>query len=581
MTDIALSIQTTDPVTIDVTVHGKTLHETVWPVPVAPVVTATRDISDRIYLTWQAVPYATAGYIVWRNSAWLAAVNGPGYEDKSAAIGVEYSYRVAAANESHVGEASAPVLGLVPFPPSDVVVAVGDPLRTSALRVGIIHADNALMWGAAEAQERATAAMQGTCALQKCFIQGWGPGRVWPYEGSPTGALPTDPKTINYSGIDRQMAIMLKVGAPLLLSFFMMPWWMRQRLDGTYLTPQEEYSEQGRLRTDCIPQWSTLVQRIAMRYLIAPYHVREFEVGAEPKGFYTRRDGKAQSWEWDDFAGTPGKADMGYTAFYKYTVDAVLRAADSLSIPREHLKFWGPYSTTPSRTVASASIPPSGHPLRDRPWGYAMKEWVEFTGKFLDLWAAQQFPLSGLMVDGGTSNRDGTPLDIWVAMTKLSDIMAWLRSETARIGHPDLPIAWGEFYPNSQVVGSEEYRAFVRAEGMRIMAECGIDYLMAWQAQGPVPSDTVKDAAVAQLYTDPKPATGGVPKPQLEPLRLFHTHFNAGTPLYQTAVFGPDIEALASDKVIYLANRGDTARTVRVGVTVYAVPPQTCQVVNR
>lgn len=572
MTDIQLSITATGPVTLDVTVHGKTLHETIWPVPAVPVVTVIHDLVDCIRLTWDEVPYTT-GYIIWRDSAWLAAVTQPEYEDRSAAIGVEYTYRVAATNANHVGEASAPVMGLVPFPPSDAVVTLGDVLRTSALRVGIVHADNALMWGDPTAVARAQGLVGSAVSLQKTFIQGWGPGRIWPYDGSPTGTLPSDPRTIHFASLDKQMAVLHGIGAPILIACFMLPWWMRQRLDGTYLTPQDEYSEQGRLRTDCVQQWGMLVQRVAMRYMIAPYHVREFEVGAEPKGFYARRDGKTQSWEWDDYPGTPGKADMGWTAFYKYTVGAIHRAADELSIPHEHLKFWAPYSTTPSRVYPSADLPAAGHPLRDRPWGYMTKPATEFISKFLDLYQAQHFPLTGLMVDGGTDNRDNVPMDVWVAMQKLTDIMAWLHSETARIGVPDLPIAWGEFYPNSQNEGTEEYRAFLRAEGMRLMTEAGIDYLMAWQAQGPVPGPC------AQLYSDPK-VGGGVLKPQLQPLVDFHTHFEAGTPLYGVTVSNADIAALASDKVVYLANHAAQERTVRVGRQVFAVPPQEYRIVE-
>jgi hypothetical protein len=320
-----------------------------------------------------------------------------------------------------------------------------------------------------------------------------------------------------------------------------------------------------------------LVETVAKRYLVAPYWVRDFEVGAEPKGFYNRRDGKAQSWEWDDFAGTPGKADMGFTAFYKYTVGAVIRAAHSLGIPRENLRFWGPYSTTPSRTVVpTADMPPVGHPLRDRPWGYAIKAWVEFVSKFLDLYQSTQFPLDGLMVDGGNHNKDGTPMDIWIASTKFMDVMAWLRSETARIGYPDLPIGWGEFYPNSMVDAPEPYRALVRLENMRLMMTLGIDYLMAWQAQGPVPGPT------AQLYTDPKVATGGYAKPQLEPLALMHQLFPAGTPLYTVETDGAGIRAAASDTHLLLVNIADSMQRVLVGNrSVYEVPGQGWLAVDR
>jgi hypothetical protein len=156
------------------------------------------------------------------------------------------------------------------------------------------------------------------------------------------------------------------------------------------------------------------------------------------------------------------------------------------------------------------------------------------------------------------------------------DVMNWLRSETARIGHPGLPIAWGEFYPNSQVDAPESYRALVRLENMRLMMLLGIDYLMAWQAQGPVPGPT------AQLYTDPKVSTGGYPKPQLEPLALMHQLFPAGTPLYTVETDGAGIRAAASDAHLLLVNIADSMQRVLVGNrSVYEVPGQGWLAVDR
>lgn len=565
MNKVALQIEVTEPVTIDITVFGLNWNQTLYPVPAVPTgLIVSTDQLDKILLQWSASQYAKT-YEVWRDGQLLQTIAEIKFVDQPLEPGETHTYSVRAANDTGTSSASSTVTGVTPLPQHDVRVQIGVQEMVSKMRIGIVHADNALIWGDPTARATAIAAMKPACAIQKMYIQGWGPGRIWVYDGSPTGVLPTDVKTINYASTDRAIAILQQVGAPILISWFMLPWWMRQRLDGTYLTPQEEYSEQGRLRTDCISHWQALVQALAQRYLAAPYNVREFEVGAEPKGFYNRRDGKAQSWEYDDFIGTPGKADMGWTAFYKFTVEAVQKAADILKIPRSQLKFWAPYSTTPSRTISNASIPPVGHPLRDRPWGFAGKEWIEFTSKFLDLWAAQKFPLTGLMVDGGTGNRDGTPMDIWVAMTKLDDIMDWLHSEVARIGTPDLPIAWGEFYPNSQVVGTEQYRALVRMEGHRTMMRHGIDYLMAWQAQGPVPSATIPEGAVAQLYTDPKPATGGQPKPQLEALKIFHQNFPAGTPLYHVDIEGDGISAEASDAQVLLLNKTAGALRVLVG----------------
>lgn len=559
MNTLTLQFEGSEPLALSLTAFGATWTQVFYPLPAAPLnlIASQAEFEDRIELNWSPVLYAQK-YRVRREGIVIAEPSTPPFTDGGLSPGSVYSYSVTAVNAT--GE-SAPTgcWGSSALPAHDSLVRVGMQIGRSTLRVGIVHADNVLLWGNTTAIASAKDALRGKVALQKTFVQGWGPGRIWPYEGSPTGILPTDPKTIAFGTLDKQMNTLVDIDAPILIAFFMLPWWMRQKLDGTYLTPQEEYSEAGRLRTDCIPHWQLLVRSVAMRYLVPPYNVREFEVGAEPKGFYNRRDGKNQSWEWDDYEGTAGKADMGWTAFYKLTVQAVLSAASMLSIDPNSLRFWAPYTTTPSRTVTpTADMPPLGHPLRDRPWGYAVKAWLEFTSKFLDLWSTEHFRLDGLMVDGGSGNKDGTAMDPWLAMNKFEDIMAWLRSETARVGVPNLPIAWGEWYPNSQVDAPEEYRALLRAEGLRLMLVQGADYVMSWQAQGAVPGPG------AQLYSNANVASGGVAKPQLAALDVFNRLFPVGTPLYTVRVEGEGLSAAASDRSLFLLNRLGVPQTVWV-----------------
>lgn len=475
------------------------------------------------------------------------------------------------------------------LPDADVTVEVGAQIGVSRLEAGVSHVSKDLIGTTnAAAKERAKANLAPALAYHNVHIQAFGSNAILAADGTPT-----------WGSLDSMAGQAVQMGGKLVLTFHQLPWQYRgvtTFANGvqttTNLISADEWTDKGRLRTDRIPVWSNLVYEVAKRYMQAPYNCRVFQIGNEMKGFQNRaRDARGQAWDWDDHPGTPGHADMGYTAYYKLTLGAILQAATSLGIAHSSIKIGGPYPVISAQGVVDADSVPVGHPLRERSWGTANRMGVDAVTGFLDLQRAQGFKMDHLSIDFGTFLKDGTivdPDDFAVAYNRFSDYLKWARTTLTGKGYaPDFPLVISEWYAKPQAVtgaGKAQYRAAIKAAAMIAMLEQGVWLPLAWSPFGDGDGPNIgsePNAWEGGMVTRPTSSEGGQPLPFLAVLQGIRTHFPPGTPLYAVTCSDGRVRGIASPTHAFVVNQTAGPLAVRVGNRVVDLAPYADTVVDR
>lgn len=452
-------------------------------------------------------------------------------------------------------------------------IAVGEQIGTSRLRLGVTHVDQSLLYGNAEAEGRARAALAAMLSCQATHIHSYGLSDVW----SAPGGEPD-----NWYSFDLQLASMQTIGAPIAVTLYNLPWWMKGVCNGdgstTPLTVGQQFSDNGRLLTDQQDAWRLLVRRVVERVL--PLGVRHFKIGQEGKGYYTARDGTPRRWDFDDYPGTPGLADMGFTHFYKITAAVVMAVAGEMGVGDVELS--GPYPRLAFQGEVTAACVPEGHPLRTCPGGMPQRAPIEAAETFLDLVQAQGIPLHRFTYDMGCRNKDGVIVepDDFANLARYAAVAAYWRAQLESRGLA-IPIDLAEWYAKPQLdpgPNSMPLRTALKAEALRLFAEAGLADCYAWSpfGLGDEPGVTTDGAWIA-----PTVAGGGNPTPLGEALALFTGYFGPGTPLHAVAGTGDALSALASDRHVLLINKTDGVQAAIVDRLPVELAPYAVRIMER
>lgn len=425
----------------------------------------------------------------------------------------------------------------------------------SRLQVGVTHVEQSLLYGNAEAETRARAALGASLSCQATHIHSFGLSDLWPEPGG---------EPTNWASLDNQMGSMAAVGLPIAITLYNLPWWMKGVWAGgvtTPLTSAQRFSDDGRLLTDRQADWRLLVRRVCERVL--PLGVRHFKIGQEGKGYYMARDGTPNRWDFDDYPGTSGQADMGFTHFYKITAAEIMAVAAEMGVA--DIELAGPYPRLAFLGNPTSACVPLDHPLRGCTSGVPMRAPIEAAETFLDLVQAQGMKLDRFTYDMGCRNKDGVIVepDDWRNLERYREVALYWRGQLDSRGL-DVPIDLAEWYAKPQLdpgPTGEALRVALKAHALMIMAEAGLSECYAWSpfGLGDEPGDTRQGAMITPTNT----ADGGAAKPLCDVLALLKAHFGPGVWL-KPVTSGALVSALASNTRLLLVNR--TAQPVSVFV---------------
>lgn len=461
--------------------------------------------------------------------------------------------------------------GLVAGLSPDVTVTYGTALpRVSALSTAVSHvATGDLMLGDAAARARAEAALTPALTFHRLSAHSYGGGDPWP--------VSTSPEPTNWSNIDSMLAMVARMGGTPIMGFGNWPWHVKGKWNGlstTPLTAAEALSDDGRPLTDKMPTLLKFVQRTCERYMVAPYNVRFWQLGAwEFHGFELGRNGTYSSWAYDAYPGTPGQADMGMAYLHNQVSAKILSVAASLGIDRSAIKIITNYPPMVAYGVASPQTFPVGHPLYGKPYGAFDKRTVQALLGMLPLLTPGSWDYWSY--DQTSRNKDGVvKTDDWTNTQRFTDMGQYLVDQVAWLGYGSKPFIVSELYNKPQVdpgPNSFQLRAALQADALRRILLLGASQAITWSTVGRANDPGV--VADAGLHSAVVSSTGGQPQPALSVIKLFRDYFPPGTPVYDAQVSGSGVSGLMSSKVALLINQTPASRKVSMAGDMYVLDP--------
>lgn len=398
-------------------------------------------------------------------------------------------------------------------------------------------------------------------------IMAWGVSDPWPD--------PTQPEPTHWSSLDSRLQLILATGGTPVITLAEAPWWMKGELqpDGTtrLLSESEEWSDTAyasRILDNKMGDWLHLVQRVAERYMVAPYNVRYFQVWNELKGYY---DPITNTYDDTTSPGDPSgpNARHGYTYMYNQVYDRLTQVARSLGIPAASIQVGGPYVPMDTWSSADQSNP-----------SFLSKPYGTYDQRPLDVvqyWLQHKVGAGFITVDGDNGNKDNIhPADPFSAAEKFADITRWIRTlnNTSYPGAASLPVWWAEWaaLPFSNA-SDANYNNALKTYAMIEFIKAGGAVALSWGGVG-------DGTAGTGLWTAPT-AGGGQPLPWYYSYRALKDYFPPGTPIYKTTVSSPKyVEALASASTLLLVNKTDRATDVHINSTVLSLEPYQVRVIN-
>ncbi|HEX6480962.1 MAG TPA: hypothetical protein VF043_19140, partial [Ktedonobacteraceae bacterium] len=214
----------------------------------------------------------------------------------------------------------------------DVTVDLSSPITTTQFSTGMTLVDNSLdfPWGNNDltAVNKVKSLARKAVRYVDTAVMGWGVTDPWPD--------PSQPEPGEWNSLDNRLQFIAEMGAIPVITLNEAPWWMKGQLqpDGTtrLITQSEEWSDvaySSRVLDNEMGAWLHLVQRVAERYMVAPYNVRYFQVWNELKGYY---DPTTNAYDYTTSPGDPGgpNARHGYTYMYNRAYDRLMQVTTSL-----------------------------------------------------------------------------------------------------------------------------------------------------------------------------------------------------------------------------------------------------------
>lgn len=367
-------------------------------------------------------------------------------------------------------------------------------------------------------------------------------------------------------------------GTPALI-FFQWPWHLRGVYSNgvtTLVTKENQFEVEGRILTSKMPQFDILVDRIARRYMAAPYNVRHFLLGNEMKGFYIRRDGISDLWDSGMYPGTPGDhADHGYTYLWNRWAGVIRAAAADMGVDPKELILIGPYAAVRTEAMPSNATVEVGHPLKGKSYGEFRKNAIETIDTFLK----NADNPGGIAFDGGSRNVSGGELvDIYQRQGKWADMMDYIRNHAGGAG-TDLPVFVAETYlrrADNEKAGEEQYASF-KTVGIFELIRSGYTSAWLWSPVGKGEPDTPEGG----LMTGTETADGAKAKAWYYALKTIHEQFPPGADLYHVEISNADaIDALANSKFVFLVNKKGSEQLAVVNGVSYNLGSYECKLIE-
>jgi hypothetical protein len=441
-------------------------------------------------------------------------------------------------------------------------------LGVSNYAAGLTYNNNSLISnveggdGNAYAVSKADALIHGAITYQNTHIMGWGAVDPWPDPATPD---PTD-----WSSLDQRLRHMLAVGATPVISLDEAPWWMKGQLqaDGTtrLLKSSDEWNNiayGSRILDNKMGSWLHLVQRVAERYMVAPYNVRHFQVWNEIKGYYNPQ---TNSNDITTSQGDPSgpNARHGYTYMYNQVYTTLMKTAQSLNIPTDATKVGGPYVFMDIWRTSTGISNPSK----------LVTAYGTFDQRPLDViqyWLQHKVGAGFITVDGSLEDHNGQMLaDPVVTASIFADTIKWIRSlnPTFFPGSRTLPIWLAEWFASPPPTDfNANYDNAVKSLTMINFIKAGGATALSWGASGDGTSDT-------GYWTPTDTPAGGQPHPWYSTVKTLNTDFGVGTKLYPALISDPrQVAALASDHHILLINKTANSLSLTVNGSAQTLAP--------
>lgn len=419
---------------------------------------------------------------------------------------------------------------------------------------------------------------------------GWGRISTWPVKASGTPTY--------WDHLDMEMSKLVNNSAiKPVLGMSMAPWWMMgERTAGNGVTPcTTDFAGNyfvARVLTDEMANWELLTLETVKRYAVAPYNTRLFFVWNELKGFGNVDN---NDYDADTYAGTAGKADMGYTYFYNRTYAKIREAFTAVGLDPDLAKIGGPYVVADlwdhTPIGGTADIPSEGAEAHihssstvltgAKPYGWVDARPLRVIEEWLRLKTGAQFII---LRSGNGAKPVGKAFgDEFEGTQWFTDQLTWLRglAEGTYPGATTLPV-WNIEQYIDPVIGppwgdpswDQNKRAAMHATAVIRQVKAGFQSTMYWGAN--------QEFHPGIWSTAPDPANGwdrlstgtGNAWPMHPILKALKDNFAPGTNLYPVSVSRPDrIEALGNATGALLVNKSGSPTTTTVNGAWFILAP--------
>lgn len=400
----------------------------------------------------------------------------------------------------------------------------------------------------------------------------------------------------------------------------------------TRSTSADYNQESRRLLTNKVPQYIEWVAQWSSTLMMHSPKIRIFYLGSESKGYQTVvkvevngviiRADRSQSWDWDDYEGTPGRADMGNFAYFLAFQEGIIQGAQRAGLVNagrtnlntSNVHVVSPYpvishqgaisdggSADAVKTNTIAAAVGSAVDTSDINGNATYPGWPNIAAVTLTFEHFRLLQVHGITspfwqegADYGTFNEDGQILandsDHDIAYYRVFGMETFIDKAMAKYGHSNVVKRQPEYYAKAQrpmdVVGvgfidealRDDYQASIRAAWLFGCYDKGVDFPDMWSPFGRGDQSYLGGTDPNQWYggmivrtvTDNNnhPGTavvgGGAKQAAWDVMSGLKTHFSPGTPLHTVSRNNNLVRAIASNTKVALVNQ--TGNTVTVSI---------------
>lgn len=521
---------------------------------------------------------------------------------------------------------------------SDVVATISPtPLRTARTHISISAVDNnhrTDFAGATAQKNLMLTNLAGKAHNLNMFIESFGNGTtLGSWNG--TSNLPADMPQPNLTGWKASFDILDAALDPDTWGIYghRLPYQLTGNTadDGiTVKSTSATYNQENRrLLTDKVPQYIEWVARWSSELMLYSPKIRTFFLGSEGKGFQTVvkvevdgvviRADRNQSWDWDDYAGTPGRADMGFFAYFEAFREGIIEGATRANVALSDITVVSPYPVISHQgSLADGGSADAVRTNTRNDWlgspvdtsdingnatypGWPNVAAIHFTFEHVRLMQEKGYSITApkwrFGIDYGTFSADNQPYNLLsdhdIAFNRVMGMETFVNKSLEKYGFVVDEVERGqpEYYAKAMnpmdVAGlyfideelRDDYQGSIRGVWLIACYLMGIDFPDQWSFYGrgdqsyiggndpnqwygglvvrPVSSDSNHSSSV--------PADGGTALAALAMVDGLKTHFPPGTEIYEMEFNTPFWRGMASDTHAFIVNESGQTKTLSIG----------------